>query len=133
MNKKLLICGALVTGLLLTACVKKEAPTEEQTEQQVETTENVTSEAQPAEFTTLEATDEPQIEVAEVAPAQEAPIAAAPAETEAAPAAKPAEPAKAQETPTHYTAPAKTNSGSAQSEDDAVADAIAAAMPALEN
>ena len=33
MNKKLLICGAIATGLLLTACVKKEAPKEEEQEQ----------------------------------------------------------------------------------------------------
>ena len=32
-NKKLLICAALATGLLLTACVKKEEPKEEQQEQ----------------------------------------------------------------------------------------------------
>ena len=30
MNKKLLICGAIAAGLLLTACVKKEAPKEDE-------------------------------------------------------------------------------------------------------
>jgi ABC-type phosphate/phosphonate transport system substrate-binding protein len=29
-NKKLLICAALATGLLLTACVKKEEPKNEE-------------------------------------------------------------------------------------------------------
>jgi len=33
MNKKLLICGAIAAGLLLTACVKKEAPKEDESEQ----------------------------------------------------------------------------------------------------
>ena len=37
-NKKILICAALATGLLVTACVKKEEPkTEDQQEQAVET------------------------------------------------------------------------------------------------
>ena len=40
MNKKLLICGAIAAGLLLTACVKKEAPKEDEQEQvEVVTTE----------------------------------------------------------------------------------------------
>ena len=30
MNKKLLICGAIAIGLVLSACVKKETPAEEQ-------------------------------------------------------------------------------------------------------
>jgi len=37
-NKKLLICAALATGLLLTACVKKEEPkSEEQTATETQT------------------------------------------------------------------------------------------------
>ena len=43
----------------------------------------------------------------------------------------PATAPKAQDSETEYKP--KTNSGAEQSEDDAVADAIAAAMPALEN
>ena len=58
-NKKLLICAALATGLLLTACVKKEEPKEEQQEQ---ATETQTTQPQPEpekiqEFESLESTE----------------------------------------------------------------------------
>ena len=48
MNKKLLICGAKAAGLLLTACVKKEAPKEDESEQAATTqqTEQVTEPVQ---------------------------------------------------------------------------------------
>ena len=133
MNKKFLICGAIITGLLLTACVKKETPTEEPIEQQADTSE-VASEIITTEFTTLEATEEPTSDTETIQLSEsESTAPAIPATPINEPATKPAEPAKAQDTPSNYTAPAKTNTGFAQSEDEAVADAIAAAMPALEN
>ncbi|MFN7289352.1 MAG: hypothetical protein ACK5T6_02100, partial [Pirellula sp.] len=55
-NKKLLLCAAIATGLLLTACVKKEEPKNE--DQQEQTAETETSQAQTelknSEFETLE-------------------------------------------------------------------------------
>jgi len=144
MNKKLLICGALATGLLLTACVKKEAPKEEE-----QTEVAAASEATPVEqpdFETLEPAEQDQplieeipetVEVIreetpnttteirrETRPAQSTP-ATAPA------ASQPAQAPNTQDSETEYKP--KTNSGAEQSEDDAVADAIAAATPALEN
>ncbi len=38
MNKKLLLCGVIAASLILTACVKKETPKEDEQEQ-VETTQ----------------------------------------------------------------------------------------------
>ena len=137
MNKKLLICGAIATGLLLTACVKKEAPKEEEQVEVSAASENAP--AQSTTFETLEPTEQAEPEVqtetieikrevqtTTVVPAveveREATTPAAPAPTKAPAAEKPA---------TTYTP--KTNTSSAQSEDDAVADAIAAATPALDN
>ncbi|RKG33977.1 internalin [Acinetobacter tianfuensis] len=138
MNKKLLICGALAAGLLLTACVKKEAPKEEEQEQ----VETAASEAAPAEFQQLEAASEPEIEatpthtevIREETPNTTTEIrreSVKPQEpAEAAPAQK-AEAPKAEEKPTQAISPKPA--GAAQSEDDAVAAAIAAATPALDN
>lgn len=152
MNKKLLICGALATGLLLTACVKKEAPKEE------EQTEVAASEATPVQQPALETQsadqDQPLIEEVpetvevireetpnttteirrETRPAESnsAPAQAPSAPAQSTPAAsQPAQAPKAKDTETEHKP--KTNTGSAQSEDDAVADAIAAATPALDN
>ena len=136
MNKKLLICAAIATGLLLTACVKKEAPKEEE-QTDVATSEPVN--LQPLEQPSVETTlpEEPvQIERIETESTT----------TEIRRSTQEAEPSQATETmpneaPT-TSAPkvedkpvqpkANRNSG-AQSEDDAVAAAIAAATPALGN
>ena len=137
MNKKLFISVAIATGLLLTACVKKEAPKEEE-QQQVEVP---ASESAPVEL--VEAPEAPLIEesdaesVEDVAAETEQPVTPAapprPAAQPVEPAAAPAAP-KVEDKPAEtYVPTAKTNTGSAQSEDDAIADAIAAAMPALEN
>lgn len=163
MNKKLLICGLIATGLVLTACVKKEEPKNDEAEK-VETTQT----QQPAQFENLETaehnlTDQPQINQddssqqvndhsgstettqtqqpvqqptaaprAEPKPAQhvETAVRAEPKPAAPKPEAKPApvETARAETAPV-----AKANSGTAQTEDDAVAAAIAAATPALKN
>jgi hypothetical protein len=133
MNKKLLICGALAMGLFLTACVKKEEPKDD--EQQVETNQAA---SEPAQFQPLEAS---QAEEEVVIPAQveverqETPNTTTEIRREETP--KPAtqvtEAPKAEEKPAPSAQqPTKPNS-TAQSEDDAVAAAIAAATPALDN
>ena len=137
MNKKLLLCAAIASSLFLAACVKKEAPTEAQSDE-VEVSTEVTSE--PAmEFTPLEPVDQAATAATESIPTEDYSITEAPIteshsttqpnnpNTTAAPAA---EAAKAQDTPTQYVPKDKS---STQSQDDAVADAIAAATPALEN
>lgn len=133
MNKKLLICGAIATGLLLTACVKKEAPKEDEQEQvEVVTTEQQqTVELQPL------AASEPEIPAQVEVIREETPNTTTEIHRETpapAPAAQPApkaEAPKAEEKPTQAR-PSNTNPN-AQTEDDAVAAAIAAATPALEN
>lgn len=150
MNKNFLICGAIAAALLLTACVKKEAPKEDEQEK-VETTQQIEQVNEPVQLEPLDAPENtpaeapaqveierqetantttvirrevreaPQQTATEATPKAEAPKAAAP-KTEAP---------KAEEKPTQ-TAPSKSNSAN-QSEDDAVAAAIAAATPALEN
>ena len=150
MNKKFLICGAIAAGLLLTACVKKEAPKEDEQEK-VETTQQIEQVNEPVQLEPLDAPENtpaeapaqveverqetantttvirrevreaPQQTATEATPKAEAPKAATP-KTEAP---------KAEEKPTQAT-PSKSNSAN-QSEDDAVAAAIAAATPALEN
>ncbi|MFC6052554.1 internalin [Acinetobacter sp. Ac_877] len=138
MNKKLLICAAIATGLLLTACVKKEAPKEEEQtdvassepvnlqplEQPVEEAPQAIPETVQIERTeTQNTTTEIRRSVQEAQPTETtesvtpAPIAAVTPKVEEKPAVQP-----------------KANrSTSNQSEDDAVAAAIAAATPALEN
>ncbi len=70
-NKKLLICAAIAAGLLLTACVKKETPKEEE-QDKVETAVSEPQPAKPAKFESLESVDthqeaqveaQPQVEV----------------------------------------------------------------------
>jgi len=57
-NKKLLICAALATGLLLTACVKKEEPkNEEQQEQAATETQTQPEPEKIQEFESLESVD----------------------------------------------------------------------------
>ena len=62
MNKKLLICGAIAAGLLLTACVKKEAPKEDESEQAATTqqTEQVT---EPVQAEPLPPVESEQVEI----------------------------------------------------------------------
>ncbi|MCV2444041.1 internalin [Acinetobacter bereziniae] len=154
MNKKFLICGAIATALLVSACVKKEEPKETEQEK-VETAQTAASE--PAQFESLPSAEQntQQVEIpahVEVERTETAnttteirrePTHEALATTQAAenkPTATEAKPAKAEsvKTETAQTAPKtqtapKANSGTAQSEDDAVAAAIAAATPALKN
>ena len=58
MNKKLLICGAIATALLVTACVKKEQPKQDEQEQvevqteQTSASTSVQTESAPAQTTT---------------------------------------------------------------------------------
>ena len=133
MNKKLLICGAIAAGLLLTACVKKEAPKGDEQEQvEVVTTEQQqTVELQPL------AASEPEIPAQVEVIREETPNTTTEIRRETpapAPAAQPApkaEAPKAEEKPTQAR-PSNTNPNT-QTEDDAVAAAIAAATPALEN
>lgn len=146
MMKKLLISTLILTGLTLTACVKKEAPKEEE---QVEVTPaSEISTPEPTQFEPLEPV-EPMVIEEEVAPTVEIQREQTenttteirrevkkpePAQSESAPAAETnsstEQPAKPAATP---AAPKNNSSSANKSEDDAVADAIAAAMPALEN
>lgn len=158
MNKKILFCGAIAAALLLTACVKKEAPKEDE-EAQVEPkkTEQVNEpvQLQPLDEPETTPVEEPakhvEVERHETAnttteirrEVRDAPQHAAAHDTKTE-APKPAtpkpektetqKPVKAEVTPPkteEKSTPVKANSD-AQSEDDAVAAAIAAATPALE-
>ena len=127
-NKKILICAALATGLLLTACVKKEEPkTEDQQEQAVETQQeqaeinvSVDSESQPAVVVepVIEISREETTNTTTEIRRETRPVQTQPLNNDTA----------MQTTPKPVTA----NTGT-QSEDDAVAAAIAAATPALGN
>ncbi|MDN5513486.1 internalin [Acinetobacter sp.] len=140
MNKKLLLCGAIAAGLLLTACVKKETPKEDEQEQ-VETTQQTEQLDQPAQAEPLEAVEnnETQIptqveverqETANTTTEIHREVRDAPQQKPATEATPKAETAKAEEKPTQAV-PSKPTSA-AQTEDDAVAAAIAAATPALD-
>lgn len=164
MNKKLLICGAIATSLLLSACVKKETPAEEETRAETATTQSKPE----AKFENLSPTEpEPTAAVAEQATAAAAPKAAdtpkkvevireqtanttteirretRPAQTETQPKAEAPKPEPKAEVPKpepKAEAPKAEpkpkaeapRSNSTQSQDDAVAAAIAAATPALD-
>ena len=127
-NKKILICAALATGLLVTACVKKEEPkTEDQQEQAVETQQeqaeinvSVDSESQPAVVVepVIEIIREETTNTTTEIRRETRPVQTQPLNNDTA----------MQTTPKPVTA----NTGT-QSEDDAVAAAIAAATPALGN
>ena len=139
MNKKLLICGAIAAGLLLTACVKKEAPKEDESEQAATTqqTEQVTEPVQAEPLTPVESE---QVEIPTHVEVERHETAnttteirrevSEPKPVESKPAVK-AEAPKAEDKPTQATQQKPSNTP--QSEDDAVAAAIAAATPALEN
>lgn len=134
MNKKLLICGAIAAGLLLTACVKKEAPKEDEQEQVEVTTEQQAQE--PVQLQPLEASV-PEIPAQVEVIREETPNTTTeirretPAPTPAVEPAPKVEAPKAEERPTQAR-PTNSNPDT-QTEDDAVAAAIAAATPALEN
>ncbi|OTG77039.1 internalin [Acinetobacter sp. ANC 4169] len=141
MNNKLLLCGAIAAGLLLTACVKKETPKEDEQEQ-VETTQQTEQVNQPAQAEPLEAVENNETQVpthVEVERQETAnttteirrEVRDAPQQKPATEAAPKAETAKVEEKPTQAAVPSKPTSA-AQTEDDAVAAAIAAATPALD-
>lgn len=159
MNKRLLICGAIATALFVSACVKKEAPKEEDATQSTSTPQ-VEQENQFQSLESAESQPPAQVDspteinndtLATAEPAIPAPVTAAPVAKPAPVTAldtRPSEtPSVAAETP--KAAPAKVtavepkntqvnsasnqSSTSKQSEDDAVAAAIAAATPALSN
>ncbi|MCH7312974.1 internalin [Acinetobacter sp. ANC 3882] len=152
-NKKLLICAALATGLFLTACVKKEEPkNEEQPEQATTETQPQPEPEKIQEFESLESVDKheapaPVVETTreetpnttteirrETRPAQtEEPTATQTATEEPKPVKAEQKPAKTEQPKAEQTAKAPKSSVPAQSEDDAVAAAIAAATPALNN
>ena len=151
MNKKLLVGAALAAVLVLTACVKKEAPKDEEQGSTVETTQQETAQpeilAVPEPVETTEIPTHVEVEHQETnntsatirreyrdVPAEETQAAAQPATAKAetpkaeAPKAVAAKPAVEKPAPE-----AQSTSSSSQSEDDAVAAAIAAATPALSN
>jgi hypothetical protein len=124
MNKKLLICGAIATGLLLTACVKKEAPKEEEQEQvevaASEPTASVPTQLEPVEEQpVVEEPTQQQVEVIrEETPNTTTEIRREPTHLQKLLLQKQKR-LKAAEKPAQAAQP-KQNSGSAQSEDDAV-------------
>ena len=158
MNKKFLICGAIATALLVSACVKKE----EHKDHEEDKVENTQPASEPSQFQSLPSVEQnsaQNTQQAEIPPhvqierpespnlstevrttthearatTNEATATESHSSEESKPKAE-AKPAKAESVKTETAqtkAPAK--SGSAQSEDDAVAAAIAAATPALKN
>lgn len=133
MNKKLLICGAIAVSLVLSACVKKETPAEEE-KTSVETTQ---PEAKPEpKFENLTPTESTEAQVNQQ-PTQKVEIIreeTANTSTEIRRETRPVEPkpeVKSEPKPEPKPA-APSNSNAAQSQDDAVAAAIAAATPALD-
>lgn len=145
MNKKFLISAAIAVTLILTACVKKEAPKDDEQETPVETTQpeiiqpelqempsatdseiptRVEVEQQESDNTSTTIrreyrdapTEEPAVQQAKPEPTK--PAAVKPAVEKPAPQAQ---------------SSSSSSSSSSQSEDDAVAAAIAAATPALNN
>lgn len=137
-NKKLLICAALATGLLLTACVKKEEPKAEDQQEQASETQSTQTEPEsqnsnssesipttvqlePVIETTREETAHTTTEIRrETRPAQNSSSNISSSQT-----------VQPEPKPVNIEAPKANNS--AQTEDDAVAAAIAAATPALAN
>ena len=163
MNKKFLVCVAIATAILVTACVKKEEPKNESPEQST-----AAPEPKPAQFENLESSEAPHTEQTAQNTEKTTQTAAPRVEvertetahttteirrttgavehtTEPKPEPKPqAEPApksvKVQTQPTTQKVDAepkapviKTNTAKAKSEDDAVDAAIEAATPALKN
>lgn len=148
-NKKLLICAALAAGLLLTACVKKEEPKNEDQQEQESSETQTAQQPEPEktqEFESLESVNQPEttppvIETSreetanttteirrETRPAEQT---SSNANVESTPPAEPKKPVQTEPKPVKAEQP--KSSTPAQSEDDAVAAAIAAATPALNN
>ena len=148
-NKKLLICAALAAGLLLTACVKKEEPKNEDQQEQESSETQTAQQPEPEkaqEFESLESVNQtettpPVIETSREETANtttEIRRETRPAEqtysntnVESTPPAEPKKPVQTEPKPVKAEQP--KSSTPAQSEDDAVAAAIAAATPALNN
>ena len=144
-NKKLLICAALATGLLLTACVKKEEPKNEEPSEQTSETQTTQAASQPQqnqEFQPLESVDKPAAPVIEMS-REETPNTTTEIRRETRPAqtaedtttaqAEQPKPAQTEQKPAKVEQPKAVKPTPAQTEDDAVAAAIAAATPALNN
>lgn len=141
MNKKFLICGLIAAGLFLTACSKKEQPKDEN-QSQMETS---TQEQQPTELKPLQEAQNQQstTERTVVIERMETPNTTTEIRREQHHAAKPvetpvkeepkAEPKTEVSTANTEEQPARSTTKQNRSEDDAVADAIAAATPALKN
>lgn len=143
MNKKLLLCGVIAASLILTACVKKETPKDDEQEK-VETTQPAqSSEAvESTQFEPLNSIDNSEAEVPTQVEVERTEtentttevrreVRDVPPQAPSKPEAqKPVAP-KAEDKPTSATS--NQSNSDAQSEDDAVAAAIAAATPALNN
>ncbi|WP_326518132.1 internalin [Acinetobacter sp. CAAS 2-6] len=132
MNKKLLICGLIATGLALSACVKKETPQEDE-KAQTETEQQVTSEV---EFKPLDNTQA-------ASEAKTVTIIREETKNTTTEIRREVREQPAESKNTNKTETPKTENDTAQSstpkskdepqtEEDAVAAAIAAASPALE-
>ncbi|QIO06068.1 internalin [Acinetobacter shaoyimingii] len=146
MNKKLLISVAIATALLVTACVKKEAPKEDEQDQNVETTAQEPVNVEPIE--TPDSSEIPtrvEVEHQETnntsatirreyhdAPAEDLSARDTSASSNAAEAVETKPKAEAKPAESKPANP-KSSSSTSQTEDDAVAAAIAAATPALDN
>lgn len=137
MNKKLLICGAIATALLVTACVKKEQPKQDEQEQVEVQTEQTIETAQFESLEPVESIEDAEPEMPAHVEVERTETANTTTEirreTPAQPAAAPAPRAEAPVAEDKPTQARPSNTSGTQSEDDAVAAAIAAATPALEN
>ena len=153
MNKKFLICGAIVTTFLVSACVEKEAPKDKQ--ESASTTTTAASEPQqPAQFENLPAQpgsipavttgNEPTVSIertetahttTEIRTTTPAPSPSHESHQSERTEQSDSRPAKAESARPEQPAQAVTPKAptGALSEDDAVAAAIAAAGPALKN
>lgn len=141
MNKKFLIGAAIATSLLLSACVKKETPKEEEQEQTVENTQQTepvqnldpVEPAEPEIPTTVSIEHHETNNTSTTIRRESHEVTQQPVATQVANNAvhetAPAEAVKPK--PETTVATPKSSSNAAQSEDDAVAAAIAAATPAL--
>ena len=137
MNKKLLICGAIATALLVTACVKKEQPKQDEQEQVEVQTEQTTETAQFEPLEPVENIEDTEPEMPAHVEVERTETANTTTdirrETPTQPTAVTAPKATAPIAEDKPTQARPSNNTGAQSEDDAVAAAIAAATPALEH
>lgn len=133
MNKKLLICGAIATALLVTACVKKEQPKQDEQEQVEVQTEQTTETAQFEPLEPVESIEDAEPEMPAHVEVERTETANTTTEIRRETPAQPAPRAEAPVAEDKPTQARPSNTSGTQSEDDAVAAAIAAATPALEN